>query len=349
MPTLKQLLQILVLSALLCCLHCESNTPAANVAVLEDQFIFENPPFKECHASTIVELSAGKYMAAWFAGTRERDPDVTIWISNYENGQWSGTEEIATGIINDTLRYPCWNPVLFKAREGKLFLFYKVGPSPSEWWGMVRHSLDDGRSWSEPEQLPDGFLGPIKNKPYQLADGTILCPSSTEYEGADWKVHLERTRDLGKTWEKTLVDQQTAYHLIQPSILDHGEGKLQVLCRSQEEKIMQAWSEDNGQTWSAVSATNLPNPSAGTDALTLKNGKHLLVYNPTVRSETSNGRHKLYLAISEDGINWQNIYKLEEQDTGEFSYPAIIQAKDESIHITYTWERKKIKYLKLRI
>src|SRR5678815_1809353 len=94
-----------------------------------------------------------------------------------------------------------WNPVLFQPKEGPLLLFYKVGPSPSEWWGMLETSTDDGKTWSAPKRLPDRVLGPIKNKPEQLPNGDLLCPTSSEDDG--WRVHFERTMDLGKTWAST--------------------------------------------------------------------------------------------------------------------------------------------------
>src|SRR5687768_3036494 len=92
--------------------------------------IMENPPVASCHASTIVALGKDKLMAAWFGGSREGNKDVTIWIAVNENGKWGPAKEIANGVVNDTLRYPCWNPVLFKTKAGRLFLFYKVGPNP---------------------------------------------------------------------------------------------------------------------------------------------------------------------------------------------------------------------------
>ena len=94
--------------------------------------------------------------------------------------------EVASGVQSATNRYPCWNPVLFQPKTGSLLLFYKVGPSPGSWWGMMMTSENGGRTWSPPRRLPDGFLGPIKNKPVQCADGDILCPSSTEEGG--WRI-----------------------------------------------------------------------------------------------------------------------------------------------------------------
>lgn len=107
---------------------------------ISEELIYISPPFAQCHASTIVEISPGKFLSAAFGGTREGHPDVCIWMSRFENGIWSGAELMADGIVNDTLRYPCWNPVLFKSNNGRVFLFYKVGPAVIPWWGMVRTS-----------------------------------------------------------------------------------------------------------------------------------------------------------------------------------------------------------------
>ena len=119
-----------------------------------------------------------------------------------------------------SLRHPTWNPVLFQPRSGPLMLFYKVGPSPSTWWGMVMTSADGGRTWSPPRRLPDGVLGPIKNKPVQLANGDILSGSSTEHDG--WRVHFERSSDNGATWTATPpLNDGKEIPAIQPSILVH--------------------------------------------------------------------------------------------------------------------------------
>jgi predicted neuraminidase len=327
---------ITLLLAITCC------TSQLTLQKVSEELIFNEPPFAQCHASTIVEVTPDKFMSAAFGGTREGNKDVCIWLSTKENGEWGKPLKIAEGIINDTLRYPCWNPVLFRSNEGKLFLFYKVGPSPSTWWGMVRTSTNDGKTWTSPERLPEGILGPIKNKPVQLANGTILSPSSTETKGS-WKVHIEKSTDLGKTWQLIPVDPETEFNVIQPSILIHSKNKLQILCRSRNNVIIQAYSEDNGNTWEALTKTDLPNPSAGTDAVTLKNGWHLLVYNPTIQGR--GGRAKLNVAISKDGTMWSDAVILENEEKGEFSYPAVIQTKDGKVHITYTYNRVNIKHV----
>jgi predicted neuraminidase len=167
-----------------------------------DEHIFgDDRPFAQCHASTLVELTDGGYLAAWFGGTAERNPDVGIWVSRFVEGRWSKPVEVANGIQEGGKRLPCWNPVLFQPKEGPLLLFFKVGPSPSAWWGEMMTSDDGGKTWRERKKLPGGGIGPVKDKPVQLEGGAILCPSSDE-AGGKWRVHFERTGDLGKTWEK---------------------------------------------------------------------------------------------------------------------------------------------------
>ena len=319
-------------------INARNNTvPLNSDAILKTEFIFENAPFPSCHASTIAETKGG-LVAAWFGGTREKSPDVGIWVSQRDKTGWSRVVEVANGVQPSGERYPSWNPVLFQPARGPLLLFYKVGPSPSEWWGMLTSSTDGGASWSKPRRLPDGILGPIKNKPVQLKNGLILSGSSTEHAG--WRVHMEYTRDLGATWRKSEpLNDPTQFGAIQPAILVHHSGEIQILCRSRQGKITESWSRDNGTTWTAMKSTVLPNPSAGIDAVMLKDGRALVVYNHTEKS-----RSPLNVAVSVDGKIWYATLILEDQP-GEYSYPAVIQTADELVHITYTWHRERIKHV----
>lgn len=324
-------------------------------SLLKAQLIYSlsEKPTAECHASTIAEISDG-LVAAWFGGSYERNPDVGIWVSFNTKGKWSKPVMVADGYQHDSLRYPTWNPVLFKPAGGPLMLFYKVGPSPREWWGMLMTSEDEGRSWSMPKRLGEAagighLLGPVKNKPVQLKDGSIVCPSSTEVEINDkdkWKVHFEVTRDLGKTWQVIgPVNDGLEFNAIQPSILTYGDGRMQILCRTREKVVGQSWSSDGGKTWSRMEATSLPNPNSGTDAVTLKDGRQLLVYNHAINDGPyPKGRGIINVAVSTDGRTWKPVLTLE-QEEGEFSYPAVIQSSDGMVHITYTYQRRSIKYV----
>ncbi|MEG3655845.1 sialidase family protein [Arenibacter palladensis] len=327
-------------------------------AYLSGELIYplDNKPTPECHASTIVETPTG-LVSAFFAGTHEKNPDVGIRVSRMVDGKWTWPEEVANGVQNDTLRYPLWNPVLFQPKEGPLLLFYKEGPDPRTWWGMLMTSSDGGITWSKPEKMGTDekighLLGPVKNKPIQLEDGTIISPSSTEIKledgDVDWMVHFEISKDNGKTWEVVgPINDGKEFDAIQPSILTYPNGKMQVLCRTRQNVISQSWSEDQGQTWSKMTATELPNPNSGTDAVTLKDNRQLLIYNHTTKEgEEPKGRNMINLAISEDGINWKPVMTLENvpAESG-YSYPAIIQTSDGLVHITYTYVRQSVKHV----
>jgi predicted neuraminidase len=311
-------------------------------AIVRSELIFEKAPFDSVHASTIVRTGEG-LVAAWFAGTREGAPDVGIWAARETKGVWSEPKEVATGVQPDGTRHPCWNPVLFETAPGVLTLFYKVGPDPSRWWGMTRSSRDGGRTWSDGQRLPDGILGPIKNKPVRLADGTLLSPTSTEStdQPSRWRVHFERSTDNGKTW--TIVQLPppggAPIDAIQPSVLIHGGSRLQAVGRTRSGRVFETWSNDGGKSWTPMTLTVLPNPSAGTDAVTLADGRHLIVYNHTPKVRTP-----LNIAVSRDGKLWEAALVLE-NEPGEYSYPAVIQSPDGLVHVTYTWKRLRIKHV----
>ena len=307
------------------------------------EFVFETAPFASAHASTIAETREG-VVAAWFGGTREGANDVGIWLSRHVKGQWSVPVEVATGVQPDGNRYPCWNPVLFDVPGKSLMLFYKVGPNPRSWWGMVRTSRDSGRTWTDARRLPDGVLGPIKNKPVRLSDGTIVAPSSTESPDtpSKWRVHFERTVDAGLTWTMAVPPvsaEGNPIDAIQPSILFHPGGRLQALGRTRSGRMFETWSDDGGRTWTPLSLTSLPNPNSGIDAVTLRDGRHFVVYN-----HTAEGRSPLNVSMSRDGKTWEAALVLE-REPGEYSYPAVIQSGDGRVHITYTWQRRRIKHV----
>lgn len=317
-------------------------------ALVTHEFIYEKAPYPSCHASTIVETAPGGLVAAWFGGTAEKNPDVGIWVSHYDQAakKWTPSVEVANGVQADGKRHPTWNPVLFQPRGGApLMLFYKVGPSPQTWWGELRTSADGGKTWSASRRLPQGIYGPIKNKPVQLADGTILNPTSdeTDERPSKWRIYFERSTDGGATWAKTpFFNDGVAIGAIQPSILFHdriGGSKLQAVGRTRQGKVFTISSDDAGKTWGQIALLDgLPNPNSGTDAVTLKDSRHVLVYNPVPK-----GRTPLVVAISRDGRDWKQVVTLEDQP-GEYSYPAVVQTSDGLIHITYTWKRQRVRH-----
>ncbi len=315
--------------------HADDSNP-----ILRSEFVFTDAPFASCHAATIAETPDGTLVAAWFAGTKEGANDVAIWSARLEKNaeRWSAPELVGNA---DDETVPCWNPVLFQPKDGPLYLFYKQGRKIAEWQGVLLTSYDSGRTWRDRRVLPEFFIGPVKNKPVELADGSCLAPSSTEHDG--WRVHFEFIPAFDKTWSRTeAINNKKECGAIQPTILIHNDGRLQALCRNRNgaASILQTWSEDSGRTWSKLEPTALPNPNSGIDAVTLQDGRFLLVYNHT--NVATGGRNMLNVAVSDDGLNWRAVAILE-NSSGEYSYPAVIQARDGAVHILYTWRRTRVR------
>jgi len=306
---------------------------AAGAMAQTSEFVADPMPTPSCHASTVVETAPGELMAAWFGGSGEGRPDVAIWSARRVDGKWQPPVELAREPNIAT-----WNPVLFHSADGRLWFYYKFGPSPREWTAGRRFSLDNGRTWSPPEHLPAGIYGPIRAKPLVLPGGQIVSGTSVEsYQS--WAAWIERSTDNGKTWTRHGPIVIPDGGIIQPVVVPMGGKRLRFFARSTIGRVCLADSTDEGATWSAARPIDLPNPNAGIDVVRLKDGRFVMVYNHTAK-----GRTPLNLAVSADGERWTPFHELE-NEPGEYSYPAMVEGHDESLHITYTWRRQKIKYV----
>lgn len=276
-----------------------SSIYATHTSIVLEEFVFTNPPFAFCHASTLTETQK---------------------------------EEIL-----------CWNPVLYTLPTGEILLFYKAGAHPQLWSGFLKRSIDGGKTWLDSFDLPAGVVGPVKNRPLLLDNGTLLCGSSTE-SLRRWGCWIDITSDEGVTWKKsTPINAGTQlFGIIQPALV-FSKDKIRLLARSHQiGYICTAESNDEGLTWSLASSTSLPNPNSAIDAINLSDGRILLVYNHSKKN-----RYPLNIALSKDGGKSWDIKLALETQPGEFSYPCAIETKDQLIHISYTWNRKNIKHVVL--
>ena len=323
-------------------------SPSPSPVMLEE-FIAMRPPTPQSHASTLVETRDGSLLAAWFGGEHEGAADVGIWLARRGAEGWLPPQRVANGEQDNRQPQPAWNPVLFQPAQGPLQLYYKAGPNPRQWWGLLTVSFDDGGHWSAPARLPDGILGPIKNKPLQLPNGRILAPSSSEDHADGWRAHIEYTDDNGRHWRRGGALNDPAHiGAIQPSLLRHRNGRLQALGRSKQNRVFSVFSNDNGDTWEPMTLLDVENPNSGTDAVMLHDGRTLLVYNPTpAGKDWWDGRGVLAVALSDDGVRWRRVLTLEDSPKDEFSYPAVIQTRDGLVHVSYTWKRQRIKHVVL--
>lgn len=319
-----------------------------------------------CHGATIVEAPDGVLLAAWFGGTYEGHPDTAIWMARQDGDHWAAAEKVV-----DVPGVPMFNPVFFADRDRTLWLFYKVGPNVPSWTGFYVQSRDSGRSWSAPVMLPAGLIGPARNKPVLLSNGDILCGSSRE-TWQSWACWIEVSSDGGRTWQlrgplavppSPLVDEVTISAtwdperaqlrlpegfpgVIQPTVWEYAPGRLKMLMRSTKPVgvVCTSLSDDYGYTWSPVTPTTIPNSNSALDAVLLRDGRVVVLCNPTVR-----GRTPLSLLVSEDnGLTWPRRLDLETA-AGEYSYPALIQTGSGRLHAVYTYRRMAIKHLHLDV
>lgn len=311
--------------------------------------VFEDTPGTgSCHASTLVELPEGDVVAAWFAGSWEGKGDVAIRLSIRRDGAWTDPVTVA-----DEPDVPHWNPVL-ALTEGTVHLFYRVGPHPREWVTYVKRSADGGNTWGERERLSDGMLGPIKNKPIRMSNGSWLCGSSDEAEGR-WFCVMETWHPHGNSWRRSeplrIEAPENHRGIIQPTLWESSPGKLHALMRSDCGWIYRADSGDFGRTWNAPVRTELVNPHCGIDLVRLADGTLVLIHNPTtLRDDGSNGpRSPLVMSTSIDnGMTWTQTLTLEDEPDQRFSYPGVIPTSD-GFAMVYTWKRKRIAYRRFAV
>lgn len=150
------------------------------------------------------------------------------------------------------------------------------------------------------------------------------------------------TDDWGRTWHTSapLIGEGN----VQPSIVRRRDGSLYTMMRDNglpPQRIQHASSTDRGETWTAVTDSDLPDPGAGLEITSLANGHWLVVHN-----DTEKGRHRLCVRLSDDeGKTWKWSRHLERDepgpDAGSYGYPSIIQAKDGTLHVTYSYALAK--------
>ena len=327
----------------------------------------EDKGFDSSHASTLVQMSDGNILAAWFGGSWEKGSDVAIWVARRIQGVWETPRKLV-----DVRGVAMWNPVLFRKEDESIVLFYKVGETIPVWKTWFVESCDNGETFSEPQELvpgdESGGRGPVKNKPIRLKDGTVLAPASLE--GETWDAFVDISEDDCITWEKSelvplrrvsfniqVVDRPYNKHdiygkgVIQPTLWQDEEGIVHMFLRSTSSRIIRSDSVDGGKTWCTAYDTGLPNNNSGIDLVKMNNGNLVLVYNPreNLPNYYKGPRTPLVVAVSKDnGETFEEVCVLENTQ-GNFCYPSVICNDKNEIMITYTWNRENIVFVKLEL
>jgi predicted neuraminidase len=321
--------------------------------LLNEKIVDGISPFEACHASSILKLKNDNILAVWFAGSKESGNDTGIWMSKRNKDSWSFPE-----IIAKIAYEPHWNPVLFRAPDESIKLYFKVGQEIKDWITWTMSSADEAETWSWPQKLVcndfSGGRGPVKNKPLILSNGVIAAPASTEQE--QWESFVDLSDNGGKSWgksqiipmDKTEIDYDklsgSTLGLIQPSIWESKSGYVHMLLRSNNGFIYRSDSEDFGQTWCKAYKTAIPNNNSGIDLSKLHDNSLALVYNHSTGNWGP--RNELHITFSYDnGNSWtDNRILISSQKEYEFSYPAVIAIK-EQLAISFTYKRKNISFI----
>lgn len=325
-----------------------ADSVSAKISTVNYEHIFgDERPFPQCHASTMISLKNGNYLFAWFAGTEEKSDDVGIWMASGKPGNWTKTK-LAAKIRNDAH----WNPVLFKAPDGRVYLFFKVGKEIDDWETWVQYSTDQGNTWSIPKELvkgDKGGRGPVRNQPIILSDGSWLAPASIERNRV-WNAFTDRSEDNGETWKASdtlTIDRAIIIGegIIQPAMWESRPGSVHMMLRSSSGNICRSDSKDFGKTWSPVYETQLPNNNSGIDVTQIAGDTIAVIYNPV--SKNWGERFPINVAVSTDnGQTWPINFEIEKGKTGaELSYPDILY-ENGFLVACYTWNRKTIAFWK---
>ena len=345
------------------------------------------------HASSIVELPNGDLFVCWYNGSGERQADDV----KIEGARRPATEKQwgRRFTLADTPGFPDANPALFVDSRKRLWLLwpvilanewhtalmkYRITTNfqgyggweisdtmlfvPTDFAAKAAEALakwpDSERRQRMLERAKDKYFSRMgwmtRVHPLELPSGRVLVPLYSD--GYSWSL-IAITDDGGLTWKTStpLVGGGN----IQPSLVRRRDGTLVAYMRDNgppPKRIHVSTSTDDGLTWSPVADSDLPNPGAGIEAISLQDGNWALVYNDTER-----GRHSLAVALSDDeGKTWKWKRHLEldtrPQNAGSFHYPSIIQASDGMLHVSYSYflnhlpadaPRKSIKHARFNV
>ena len=302
-----------------------------------EMLIFDDiPGYPSHHGSTIEALSDGSLLAAWYSGAHEKAEDVAIFGSRLLPGAdaWTTPE-----ILHDTPDRSEGNPVLFEMPDHVLWLFFVTieGDSWNDCPIYAKTSTDHGQTWGEPFYIREEKKWMTRNKPIVLSDDRILLPL---YDESLFQCHFMISDDNGATWNKWGMIKQ--FQSLQPTVIERDNGDLYCMMRNAaSQEIWESLSRNKGETWKNARLSSLPNPGSAVDMVQLANGHIALAFNNSYER-----RNPLSIALSEDeGRTWSYIRNVEADDSGSYSYPAIIQDSDGIIHLTYTYRRASIKHV----
>ena len=311
------------------------------------------------HAASLIALKDGAIRAFWFAGSREGAPDVVINTAVYDPRatRWSAPTVVIdrVGAERGLSRYiaKLGNPVPARMADGRMQLFF-VTVSIGGWAGSSISTMisdDEGLTWSQPQRLITSPLinlsTLVKSPPLQFADGRLGLPAYHEWIG--------RFGEFLRVEASQVIDKRrmsSGRGAIQPVVFVDGEQEASAFFRqtrssSQLKQVPVSDTKDAGQSWKVSEDLAIPNPNSALAALTLASGTRVMVLN-----NIEAGRYRLVMVMrAAQSSPWKVIQTLEDDESlandqrREYSYPYLISANGNDVHLVYTWDRKKIRHM----
>jgi predicted neuraminidase len=257
------------------------------------------------HAANLLALPDGDLLCAWFAGTQEGIPDISIYLSRLKSG---ATEWSAPVKLSDDPGRSEQNPVLNRLPDGSLWLFWTAQESGNQDTAIVRRriSFDNGRSWGPIEVLFDTPGTFVRQPLTVLATGEWLLPvfycknrPGRKWVGDEDTSAVKISRDGGKTWQERPVPDSTG--CVHMNIVDLKDGSLVAFFRSRwADHIYRSRSSDRGETWTPPQPTELPNNNSSIQCVRLADGNLAMVFNDRNAQGCSERRLSLYDDIGDN-------------------------------------------------
>ncbi len=250
------------------------------------------------HASNLIALDNGDVLCAWFGGTQEGVPDISVYLSRLARGSSTWTEPVR---LSDDPTRSEQNPVLFEAPDGKLWLIYTAQLSGHQNTSIVRRgiSADNGHTWGPIETLFDKPGTFVRQPIVVAADGAWLCPvflcrvgPGERWSGNDDISVVMRSTDNGTTWTEHEVPGSIGCVHMNIQRLNHGS--IVAMDRSLWADNIYLSRSSDGTTWTEPQPIELPNNNSSIQFVALANGHLALVFNNSSAAQSTERRASLY-------------------------------------------------------
>lgn len=290
------------------------------------------------HCSSVIEIPDGQLLCVWYQGAYETSPDTVLKVSRRSaSSGWSVPE-----VLFDFHGIALGNPVLWRSNDGALNVTFSalLSATWTESLLFCASSRDEGRTWSRPTLFTPRIGMMAKTRPIVGENGQIIFPLYSEVEQCPYIWILGDTVDYlsGSFVAETMARGKA----IQPAVSRLGDGRMLMLCRTNQERLWQSHSYNDGYTWSILRPVELPNPDSAIDLIRLANGKLLLVCN-----DSSTDRKRLVVMTSaDDGESWSKPVDIASGD-GEYSYPSAVERSDGTVSVTFTGGRYSIVHVEI--